>query len=277
MDAHPEAYAEFYFGETKAINIILVGRSRTGKSSSLGAMINPLFRKPHTSFSETREPQYHSMMLYDGTHKQMYQVNIIDTPGLGEHSFNSSHDRTNVKQLELMKKSIEQKITAINCICFVSEAGRTAQHDMILFDALVDFFGPECAQNSMMILTHCDKFNKDRLEVIHTNIQQHPDTRRAFEYCQLGIFNHGILGFDVLDMLDDMSEDIVQRYIASQTQRIAPMRKRLIEGFISTVDSAKPVSELQQMSAAYERKKEILIREIMDDLLCVTGGENSTG
>ena len=85
-------YAAYYFTETKVINILMVGRSQSGKTTIIDTLKNPHVCATSRGFSDTREGSLHSLVLRDQSHNLIYQVNIIDTPGLKESRFNISRE-----------------------------------------------------------------------------------------------------------------------------------------------------------------------------------------
>ena len=69
---------------TKTINVLLIGRSQTGKSTILTIIQDPHVAVKSRGFSETRELGFTPLSLYDDRTKETYVLNIIDTPGLSE-------------------------------------------------------------------------------------------------------------------------------------------------------------------------------------------------
>ncbi|CAF1349557.1 unnamed protein product [Didymodactylos carnosus] len=86
LDHNDPAFAGVYFYETQEINVLLVGRSQTGKSAIIEALRNPRFRKTKSGFSTTRDPKCYRLVLYVKDKETVYQVNLIDTVGVNEVS-----------------------------------------------------------------------------------------------------------------------------------------------------------------------------------------------
>ena len=99
-------------------NIIFVGRSRSGKTTS----IEVLKDKDHNpgDFKILRETKTASVQSFTMSSKQQNQnlhFNVMDTPGLFEYAEKGDH-RTNDVILGVIKKCIDVEITKVrNCFC----------------------------------------------------------------------------------------------------------------------------------------------------------------
>jgi hypothetical protein len=71
--------------------------------------------------------------------QQYYNVNIIDTPGLREKRFNYEEGRSDSELLKLVARCIEDNITFINVVCFVSIMGKTHELDVEVFEYVQEF------------------------------------------------------------------------------------------------------------------------------------------
>jgi len=66
-------------------NVIIVGRTRTGKSTVIGLLQSlGQYGGYGTMFSETRNARLHSFSVTRKQPEQHYHINLIDTPGLYE-------------------------------------------------------------------------------------------------------------------------------------------------------------------------------------------------
>ncbi|CAF0948900.1 unnamed protein product [Didymodactylos carnosus] len=256
-----KAHAGYYFDETKTINMLFIGRTQTPKSSIIEALNNPRFCKTSSGFSETRDPKCYALSLFDNLHKNIYQVNIIDTPGLQEKPRYPLEDRTDRQLLSLAKKCIESNLTKLNCVCFVSQAGCTNLYDIDVFDVLMKFLGLGYSENSMMILTHSDGFTFDKLAEFHAKFRTHPKSVFAYNYCKLGIYNHGIINYDELATYV-RRPNLQQEMMEEKSDHLIPMRQKLIECFITTADKQIEVSALEAVIKENEKIKADMMEKL---------------
>jgi len=202
-DQRNEAYAGYYLEEARPINVLLLGMTLTGKTSIVKAFINPKYSKAPTGFSDTRSPTLYPLILYDEATCKLYQLNIIDTPGLCEIRANHDEIRNNHQIFSLIKRFTEQNIGFINCICIVLQAGFILHSNLEAVDECIDFCGIKFSENTMIVMTHADKYNSTKLHEFHDELRKHPKTQKCFNYCKLGIYDTGILDHDELQIIED--------------------------------------------------------------------------
>jgi hypothetical protein len=66
--------------------------------------------------------------------------------------------RTDDELLKLASKCLEENITTLNVVCFVSKVGDTHRLDIEAFKKVTEYLGEKYSAISMMILTHCDEY-----------------------------------------------------------------------------------------------------------------------
>ena len=140
-------------------NIILVGRTRTGKSTIKSLLVNPAtIPDPMTLKSGTREPHFQAFHMND--HDVL--LNIIDTPGLFEHSNNELDIRDNETILKTIGFCINMETKKFHAICFcVSLVAGINQEDIKSLELLADYFGSEASKNSCLIITRCESLAEE--------------------------------------------------------------------------------------------------------------------
>lgn len=106
----------FDIQESVVINVLVIGRSQTGKTTLIESLKNTSYASVMTGFSDTREVQHHPIIIFDKETKKYYQINLIDTIGLGEHSQNPTETRTDDEILNLAAKFIHKEITALHAV-----------------------------------------------------------------------------------------------------------------------------------------------------------------
>jgi len=248
-------YGNFVVGSTKCINVLLVGRSQTGKSTIVETLRNPQKGTSSTGFSDTKDPACNHLILADNSNKMTYQLNIIDTPGLKEVR-QKERSRTDEELLRLASKCLEENITSLNVVCFVPRAGETHRLDTDVFSEIKGYLGDAYSKISMMVLTHCDEYSDKQLKQFELDIRTHEISRPYFEYCSLGIANFGAIDTKKLESHD---EDIRKIIVPSKLKRIEIMRGNFLKKIISCADDVLNISQLEEISkeSAKVRKKAI--------------------
>lgn len=221
----------------KPINVALFGRSQTGKSTIARALTDPSFVLRIREL-DTREPVCKSITVRNVRDNQYYSLNIIDTPGLKEVRIDEA-ERSDAELLNLFERFLELGIGEINVICFVSRAGETHLHDIDVFNKIMRFLGEDFNQISMMVLTHCDSFESQKLDEFENSIKTHIKTKETFEYCKLGIKRFGAVSEQKLD----------EAYLIAKTET---MRDDLIEAWIQTNGSTKQIVDIKDICQAIE-------------------------
>ena len=163
-------FGNIYVHKSKRVNILLVGRSQAGKSTLLATIINPQVSISSTGLSATRSPILASLVVEDTKSSAFYQLNIIDTPGVGEVAKLKKECRDDSEIFTLANTFLKNNITSLNVVAFVSEASQTHLLDISVFEELKKFLGPKCSHISMLLLTHCDQFTKLDLDKFEEDI-----------------------------------------------------------------------------------------------------------
>lgn len=148
----------YQVSNSESVTVLIVGRTQTGKTTIINTLINPRSSSSHSSYSETREPQLHKLIVTktaQADHKS-YQLNIIDTPGLKEVRRTGEKAYTDKELLDLSTLFVKENIARINMVAMITRAGETNREDIEVFREIIRFLGDEFSKISMLILTHCD-------------------------------------------------------------------------------------------------------------------------
>lgn len=100
-------------------NIILLGKSRSGKSTLLELLekfpdLN--YNKEMSLYSQTREPKMHSFSLYFKDKNKTYNFNVFDTPGLEDVQWMGNESMTNQRIIDKVNLSLQQMDTRYKTI-----------------------------------------------------------------------------------------------------------------------------------------------------------------
>lgn len=257
-NSSPTKYKSYIVKRTKIVNVLLVGRSGVGKTTIIDTLINEkTFVEAPEGFSKTREPNCHRCVVYtdDGT---LYQLNILDTPGLQENSKDPTNNRSDDAILDLAARCVKENVTFLNAVCFVSVAGKTFEQDVDTFKRLKEFLGGAFTHNAMIILTHCDQIPDSRFAKYVEDLSQLAQTKDVYDFCKLGVFKYGAVN---KDNFEDFDEEFKEKAIIARQKKTAVMRNELIEAFIALADKPVVVDELEQLRKQYFSE---LLKKISD-------------
>ncbi len=228
-----------YVRDPSVINVLLIGRCGVGKSTLIETLRDLSYISTRTGCSLKREPSCNQLIIghHDG---KTYTLNIIDTPGFYENRHNPNEIRI-IEQLVsfLRDMFVSGGVCTLNAICFVTIAGRMNRNDIETFNFLINFLGPRFGSISSLVLTHCDKMSMEALNQLSQDITTHPECASVVDYCKLGIYYHGIIDMNALNVYDEEMRDLVQKSIM---KLIEPMCAKLMDFFVSRSDSYVTIS-----------------------------------
>ena len=97
-------YAGYQISQAKIINILLVGRSQSGKSTLLETFMKPQQAVRGRGFAVTREPTLHTFVITNQKANRSYTMNVIDTPGLREKRIDEDMQRGDEEIINLARQ-----------------------------------------------------------------------------------------------------------------------------------------------------------------------------
>lgn len=162
--------------ETATRNILIVGRTRTGKSTAVGVMKNPTYEpKKMSLFSDSVDAKFQSFSLdargSEGSCK--YTVNVIDTPGLKEVKAKNEVARSDEVIMDTINLCLKNEITKINVLLiFISFEIGVTEDDVDAFKQyLAAFLHDEIT--ICMCITRAEEKTKAWRESIIEQLQNH--------------------------------------------------------------------------------------------------------
>jgi GTP-binding protein EngB required for normal cell division len=221
-------------------NILLIGRTRTGKSTIKSLLVNPAnVPNDMTLKSGTRDPQFQAFHLQ----KDDVILNIIDTPGLFEHSNNEIDIRDNDMILKTIGFCINMEIAKFHAICFVvSLTAGINQEDIMALELLIDYFGPEASNNSCLIITHCETTGETQRNKLKKELMEDSHFKKVAPFFKLGVFFSGSLNRDDCDR---GLESVYHQYNA-----VSVYREILIELFLK-IGTPIPIDKMAATSRKF--------------------------
>ena len=221
-------------------NILLIGRTRTGKSTIKSLLVNPAtVPSDMTLKSGTKDPQFQAFHLQEDD----VVLNIIDTPGLFEHSNNEMDIRDNDMILKTIGFCINMEITKFHAICFcVSLTVGINQEDIKSLELLIEYFGPEASNNACLIITRCESISEAQRNKLKKELMEDSYFKKVAPFFKLGVFFSGSINRDDCDR---GHQSVYYQYNA-----ISAYRERLIELFLQ-IRTPLPIDKMAATSQKF--------------------------
>ena len=184
--------------QVKQINILIVGRTRTGKSTIKATLLDPTsVTKEENILSDTRDPSFESFVIQD----LGIVLNIIDTPGVFEYTDQASLVRSDDVILMAIAKCVNHEITKFDFVWFAFAMTAGIQSDDIkALELFKNFLGPSVKPNACLIITRSEtktRTQRDKLRKQLTNDRRFEHLR---EYFGGGIFFTGAIDYDSYEL-----------------------------------------------------------------------------
>lgn len=211
--------------QVKSNNIMIIGRTRSGKTTIKSLMLDPTIVPDELTLkSGTREPLIESFHIADID----ATLNIIDTPGLFERGSEEDSLRDNDAILTTIEKCANMEITIFNVICFcISINAGINGEDVRSIELFMQFLGDEISSNSCLIVTHCESKNEEQRNKIKKELEEDKFFKKIAPFFKLGVFFSGSIN---RDNYNNGNECILDEYVT-----INEYRTQLIKLFTSNI------------------------------------------
>ena len=301
-EALDQAYTEFVAYKVRRVvlkNVMLIGRSRTGKSTLQSILVDPRQVGAETTlYAQTKCASFQSYVVEGSTSTEdVYQaendeaadkqkitkkkprtkkreesatgitvLNIIDTPGLFEHAAVGMDIQDNATILDTIQMCINREITKFHLVCFCAsfESGINDQ-DIESLEVLINFLGNDISKNSCLIITRCESKGEQERKKLHHELLNDSHFKKFAHYFERGIHFSGVLN---RDNWNKAHKDTLQ----DQFETICGYRQDLIDLFS---DAIEPF-EIKNCDFAYVKQnfneRQNLLTELQD--LKKTGKNN---
>ena len=198
---------QYHITRAEQRNIMLIGRTRTGKSTIKMLLVDPTtVPSDLTLKSDTRDPVFESFHINENG----MILNVIDTPGLFEHSNSEVDMRDNQMIMRTIEICANRELTKFHVICFcVAITTGINKEDIESLRSLADFLGEEVSRNSCLIVTRCESKNEFQRQKMRTELMEDIYFKEIAHFFQLGIFFSGSLN---PDDYEQGSESLYEQY-----------------------------------------------------------------
>lgn len=219
-------YGKYHITRAEQRNIMLIGRTRTGKSTIKSLLVDPtVVPSDLTLKSDTRDPIFESFHINDN--KMI--LNIIDTPGLFEHSSTEVDVRDNQAIMRTIEICANRELTKFHAICFcVAITTGINKEDITSLKLLAQFLGDEISRNSCLIITRCESKNKAQHAKMRAELMEDVYFKEIEHFFKLGVFFSGSLNPDDYEQAND---SLYQQFFT-----ICDYRADLIKLFTSDIE-----------------------------------------
>ena len=250
-------YGDYNIVIVKKINVLLIGRSQVGKTTIVTNLLFPYFGSQKVGISDTKLPHCYSLVIvHNGKPNienddeldnelefndskletlenlkfpnQLYQLNIVDTPGLTEISKDGKEIVQSDEQImKIIERCLKIEVTGFNLICYVAECGKIQQFDVNIFQKFIAFFDKNFSAISLLLITHGDSCSLEDKDQIRKQIREHENSKEIANYCKLGIeFCGALCANEVLSLNNPV---VREGFVKERLQEITKMRIKLLE------------------------------------------------
>ena len=222
---------QYQFSQCSDRNIVLIGRTRTGKSTISSVIRDPFYLPPLPSlFACTRNITFNRITT---THRgNAYFFTIIDSPGLYDSMRNEGERLTNHTIKKHLDQCITKDITHIHAFAFVFSSGSGINIEDIQSMMFIQKNYPELRNFFVLIITHCEEKNEEERRSFVEEFFQHPDVIKhgLREFFGLGVYFTGSLRPQLQRLPNLMAA-------RAQSTNILEMRKKLLDFLIARRDT----------------------------------------
>ncbi|UJR17551.1 hypothetical protein I4U23_004447 [Adineta vaga] len=244
---------EYQFQTAIQRTLVLLGRTRVGKTTLMKVIQNPLYRPDMPSiFSETGRVNIHQFVT---NHKNRhYSFTIIDSPGLYECMRHDGRPLTNETVKHLLDNCITQDVTHIHAFAFVFSIQGSINDEDIQSMIFIKKHYPTLKKFFMLILTHCEEKTDEEKKRLTDEFFSHPRVikHNLHEFFNLGYFYTGSLR-------PELGSNPNLEAAISQQRKVLEMRSVLLDFLIQREETFNIHQSNITSSNTLERFKQVLL------------------
>jgi len=239
---------EYMFTESNTRNILLVGKSRSGKTTAINTLkgINNYVTKA-TIFSETKQPKLTTFALKSTRLLPHYTFNLIDTPGLSEIKKDGEEARTDDEITSIITTLLKMEITKIHIIfLFCSVQATIERTDLEVMKKLQQHFGTEV--NMAICITRSEKYDSKKKKNLKKELLEHKEMKEIINSAKNNVFFIGAV---------DASDGLTKVQLDKEANRVLHDRNLLLN-FIFLCSQPQTLLELEFVKKGKTKYLELL-------------------
>ncbi|CAF1012770.1 unnamed protein product [Didymodactylos carnosus] len=177
------------------INCILLGKTDAGKTTLIETLKNPEYvNTQSTLYTATNNVASQTITVASDNNK-LYEVKIVDTPGLNDVRNDIYNQYSNEEKLKLIRNHLFQ--TDYTFIGLVFDMKSIIQEDLASFRILREYLGETLTWKTLLIITHCENKRAEDLRQFDLQLQGE-NLGELVSFCKLGHVYTGALNSEVL-------------------------------------------------------------------------------
>eukprot|EP00698_Gefionella_okellyi_P026138 TRINITY_DN986_c0_g1_i1.p1 TRINITY_DN986_c0_g1~~TRINITY_DN986_c0_g1_i1.p1 ORF type:complete len:383 (+),score=104.20 TRINITY_DN986_c0_g1_i1:56-1204(+) len=216
---------EYEFIQTDVRNVLLCGRSRSGKTTTVGVLKDPCYHpKTNSIFADSAGTRFQTFSINNRADSKVekFTINIIDTPGLFEVRAKDQEARDDEVICETIAKCLENEITYMNVIIlFASFEAGINPHDILAMQKFLALFGESNVKIALCI-TRADAHNRAWRDELVAQLNQQADLSRMIEKEKMEIMFMGCV--EPGNSRYDTEDKLLQGYV-----NVYNMRSKLLD------------------------------------------------
>eukprot|EP01091_Cochliopodium_minus_P010573 TRINITY_DN2832_c0_g2_i1.p1 TRINITY_DN2832_c0_g2~~TRINITY_DN2832_c0_g2_i1.p1 ORF type:complete len:370 (+),score=54.08 TRINITY_DN2832_c0_g2_i1:9-1118(+) len=167
---------KYQLKETNTRNVLLCGRTRSGKSTCVSLLKDPCYSPTQNSiFSDTVDAKFQSFSIENNelSSNNYFTINIIDTPGLFEEKKLPEERRMNEEIQKVISQCLENEVTNIHTLLiFTAFEQGINPHDLESMKIFLKMFSNQKLKIGL-VLSRADNHNLEWRENIKKEILEH--------------------------------------------------------------------------------------------------------
>lgn len=241
MNQYYQRKNQWNISKTTAHNILLIGRSRAGKSTVRKTLIDPLSISAQLNlYAETKDVDMASLQVdrmsdrlssaeqHPNNANDRFILNIIDTPGLFELKKGVELARDNNQLLMTIRNGLKRIGTSYHYICFcISVIDGIRKEDIETLDTALLYFGlATFVEHICIIITRCEMKDDAQRGKLKAELEKElPFVKQL----KRGVLFAGCLSHEQYAVVDKTS-------LAVQLRNVISYRETLLNLFSTPID-----------------------------------------